>query len=352
MKKEKNLAKRIYETTALFKSAGTDYNMKRIDPDDKLTLDLFTSEPYRINLVDFLSFSTGVFGATGSGKSITSARILEQISNHRIPFTIFDKEGDYDSLLDYNNSIVVYYFIQDVESNKIEYYKISKWFENVNKSETKECDEEAIKELAKNNFYKGRMVVLDLSMMVIREDMMGFVYTYVLELKKLSDELYRDEIKLQHLIFLDESAYYLPSIYSDFYDKTIKISKPMVALFSSLASMARKRGLIIMLSTQRITHVSNDTLSNLKQFFFHKVSSKPDIQRYKHYCSGDPSMMYDIEEIMHNARPGDAVFVHKDMVLMRRVKMRVSRHLGKTPRPSDTFRSIEKLKKRGLIHDL
>lgn len=344
-RREANPFERIFESPTWEKS-GMDYDMREVDIDQTLMLDLFTSEPHRIPLVSFLSSSCGIFGSTGTGKSVSCARIIEQVSDNNIPFTIMDKEGDFDTLIDYNNRIKAYYFAQDIGTEEISFTRKEKFRDEVqvSKSFSVSPDFAEIRVLAKENFLKGRMSVLDLSMMNNRSDIMELVYTYISTVKAFSDELYKQELKLHHILLLDESHYYVPSQWSDFYDKSIKLIKPLIALVSSLGAMARKRGVVIILSSQRMSHISWDTLANVKQFVLHLVNNSKDLERYRTYLSAAPFPISQLDTLLAMMKPGECIYLLGDQVYITRMKMRESRHAGRTPRPSDTKRTLERIK--------
>ena len=345
---EKNLDNPFEKTLQheIFKDARVDFDMYEKDPDIDLELDLFEKNPFKVKLVDFLSSSSGVFGASGSGKSVTCARIMEQICKHRIPFTIFDKEGDFDSLLTFDIRIKVLCFKQDPASDDVEYFskeRSSKTEDGIRSSKSKPITIDGIKELAQENFYNGRMTVLDLSNMASRDSALNLVYAYVNQIKQLSDSLYTEGRKLHHILLLDEAHYFLPAMWADLYDRNIKILKPMVSLFSSIASLARKRGIVLILSSQRMSHVSYDTLANIKQFFFHRVSSPKDVKKYEDQLSN----LFVEEWILQSVStmtPGSCIYIIGDRVYLTKTKNRESHHLGSTPRPSDTYKTLKFLK--------
>lgn len=330
----------------IFKQAQVDYDMKEIDLDAALELDLFERPPHHISLINFLDASIGIFGTTGSGKSVTTARILEELINHDVPLTIIDKEGDFDTLMDYSYKVKTYYFEEKIETGEIIYYKKEMWHNETKESEKKIYGDQEIKEIAKKNYLYGNISVLDVSGIITRAKAMELAYNYIIQLKEVSDELKRQNIPVHHLLFVDEAHYFAPSQHSTSYDKRIAICKPMSILLASIAGMGRKRGMNLVVASQRMKHLDWDILNNIKQFFFQRTNAPPDVELYKDYISNAPFPINTLDAVLAVMQPGDVIYLIKDKIYLTKVKNRRSAHSGKTPRFSQTKRNLLIIKKR------
>ncbi len=319
--------------------------------DDTLTLNLFATHA-PVPLTKFLEASLGVFGVTGSGKSMSLRRILEQLAFCRIPMSVIDKEGEFVTLRDRFPGICYVLFRQELSGDidMLTFRGKKPQIERVTFREKKKIivDGAPLAKLSRSIFLGGRMCVLDLSEIGNPETTRKLAYHYISGIKQASDALYRQDLKLHHFIVLDESHRFVPSQWSDFYKSSSDTIKDLTELISTIASMARKRGIVLCLAAQRITHVSHDTLANVQQFILQRSIGKRDRETYYTYLSSFSSNKNRVLEDIKALKAGEGFYVYKDIVYSIRMRMGITQHKGFTPKPSDSFRTLDKIR-RGEI---
>ena len=231
-----------------------------------------------------------VLGISGSGKSNTAAVIVEEIIEY-MPVTIVDIEGEYFGLREACDILVA------------------------GRSDNVDLDLEpkqgAI--LARFVLEQGISVVLDLVEYTARE-------RHEL-LRSYFDEFIRLEMQMRrpHFVVLEEAHEFIPQ----------SGSSPMKETFARLAARGRKRGVGLLISSQRATKVDKDVMTQSQIFFLHAVEHPLDKKVYKNLV-----YMPNLEDEINSLQVGQAVFKRSGRTRKQAavtIRQRHTYHGGDTP---------------------
>lgn len=253
-------------------------------------LHIDTEGVIQLSAADIVGDRITVLGISGSGKSNTAAVIVEEIIEY-MPVTIVDIEGEYFGLREACDILVA------------------------GRSDNVDLDLEPVQGavLARFVLEQGISVVLDLLEYTSRErhDL----------LRSYFDEFIRLEMQMRrpHFVVLEEAHEFIPQ----------SGRSPMKETFARLAARGRKRGVGLLISSQRATKVDKDVMTQSQIFFLHAVEHPLDKRVYKNLVH-----MPNLEQQISNLKVGQAVFKLSGRTRKRavvNVRERHTYHGGDTP---------------------
>jgi uncharacterized protein len=232
-----------------------------------------------------------VLGISGGGKTNTVAVLLEGMLKLGLPMTITDPEGEYWSLREQ---------FQLVIAGRGKHVDLV--LENPDQA----------RELARLSHKDGFSVILDISGVkkVEREEL---IFAYMDALWESAEETR----KPYELVF-EEAHLFIPE----------RGKSELSDLLNDFALRGRKRGLGIIISSQRSAKVNKDVITQSSDYFLHKVVHPVDKGVYKDLI---PLPAREVEEIVGRLEPGQAVFMRNHVPQVIQVKRRDTYHPGATP---------------------
>ncbi len=323
--------------------------------DSKRTVKLFRNREIPIN--DLLKHF-GVFGTTGSGKTVTLARIMEIFAENEIAFTCWDVESTsfwtipekypnvrftkLEPLIDeerYNDLVSN----QGSKENKPYFANKQKQLDFMNLPEAKEKLEK-IEQMAEMNYVNSAKQIY--SFENIPDMLMGscIVYTYIKKLFDLSSEYFERNEALLHIIILDEAHWAMPFWTADV-EKTLYTNK-ILEICRKIATMGRRRWLLLGCASQRLPDISVNIRSQLQNIILQKAGPK-DIWHYAEFMKNLPmKARKEISASCLNLKPGHAVLVEKGWVIPAcKVAMRKSKHPEES---ASYYKAIQRAKRARL----
>jgi len=278
-------------------SAGTLLNLGTIVSKGESSLDasFFLEdevEPFQINPDLIATGRTCVIGSSGSGKSYTVGVICEELCKAKVPFVIIDIEGEYSGLKEKFPVI---------------------WVGNDEKSDIRWRDKIDLKMFAQKAPNLSP-IVFDLSEASRpREKVNEFLI-----------ELYREisRRRTPYLIILEEADRFSPQV------------GERLPIFDEIARRGRKRGLGLMLCTQRPSLVDKNILSQCSNQLIGKLVIKNDLNSVAQFFSsgrGPPNQLTTLA-------PGEFFALGGIVPEPEKVKIRPreTRHGGITPKLKQT----------------
>lgn len=251
-----------------------------------------------ICLSDLAGKSIACLGTTGSGKSTTARKLVEQCLEQGYPFTVADTEDEYYGLKEIGEVILA--GPKDHGTAKVD----------VVLSNEKQCFA-----LAKRAYLERRSVVLLLA--DLDEDTRNlFLTAYETGLFEAGRDV---ETRTPHLLVLEEAHEYVPQT-------GMAKTDPLFVATVRLAKRGRKRGIALMLVSQRPSNVNKDVLTQCQIFFCHWVSYTTDINTYKAIIPGD-----DLEARIARMQPGDVFYKHGKTLLETRIALPRTKSPSSTP---------------------
>lgn len=254
---------------------------------EKTNLFIGISEGNEIN-IDAQKLATGrtcVIAQSGAGKSYLIAVLCEELLKNNVPFCIIDTEGEYFSLRE--KFKVLWIGGKNADIN----------IENTN-----------LEKLASMVIEGGIPMILDVSDVL---DEVKFV-------SEFTDHLYdvADKLRTPYLLMVEES------------DKFIPQSKESIKKIEEIARRGRKRGLGLLLATQRPALVNKNVLAQCGNQLIGKLTTENDLQAVNLFF-GSRKELEELPEL----EPGE-FFVMGDISKKKvkvKVKERVTKHKGMTP---------------------
>ncbi len=201
----------------------------------KLMIGNVNGEPFYVDAGTLVTGRTCIIGASGSGKSYTVGVICEELSKNKLPFTIVDPEGEYYGIKEKYEAIWVG---QDEKSDLI-------W------------GEFDIAKLASEAF-NAPPIILDISEI---EDPIEKVDAYLSELYKVGSNL-----RKPYLVILDEADRFVPQ------------TGTKLTIINDIAKRGRKRGIGLMICTQRPSSVDKNVLSQCDSQIIGRLTVEADLK--------------------------------------------------------------------------
>jgi hypothetical protein len=266
--------------------------------DPKMQLDLADNFLPDINTI----LREGIFatGVKGSGKTGVLARIIEEIARvaalierRGIPFVVFDKEGDLQSLLE----VLPNGCIADADH----------WY-------------------TAEQIVTGRLqVVVNLQAWLKAEDQARVMVMLVTELIQYTSSQ-NPKDRLPCPVFLDEGQYWLPEESISYLSRDTR--KSLLDAFGVLLNTGRKRGLTPFIFTQRIAQVDKSVISMGVQVFMRQVIDT-DHRRCMEYIRSE--MVKDKKDLATLSEGEAFVCLPKGVQIRTQFKERQSVHLSHAP---------------------
>ena len=260
--------------------------------------------------------AVAILGVRGSGKTNTSAVLVEELLLKGVPSIILDVDGEYWTLREK-------YDILLVSSDK------GKADININIKNKNQ----AIK-LAKALLEAYVPAVIDLSEYII-DEYSEYLVAFLEEIWKVS-KLYRKPL----FLVLEEAHEFIPQGSST-------TTKPILV---RIALRGRKRGLGLIMVSQRSAKVDKDVLTQAEYYILHKVIHPADLRVYKELLPLDPK---EVEAIVPRLEVGEALFYDGLNIKKVRIRKRYTYHVGYTPiTSSERSFQLRKIDKSILDHVL
>lgn len=234
--------------------------------------------------------SIAVLGITGSGKTNTAAVLIEELLSNDLPLTIVDIEGEYWGLKERFEILV---------AGRSEHAELEIGPENAGK-------------LAEISLKRGISVILDLSDFT-QEESYEFLLEYFKSLWTASSIT-----RQPYQIVLEEAHEFVPQ----------STSTPLKQVLTRIALRGRKRGLGIILVSQRSAKVEKDVLTQASLLFLHKVMHPTDLRVYKDLI---PLPAAQVEDMVRRLRPGEAIIIYNHEANIVQLRLRHTFHAGSTP---------------------
>ena len=260
------------------------------------------SEPFEVNADLIATGRTCVIGSSGSGKSYTVGVICEELCKNHVPFVIIDIEGEYSGLKEKYEAIWV--------------------------GDEKECDlnwkSKVDLKLLAGYAPDCPPIILDLSGADRpREKVNEFLISVYREISKR---------RTPYLVILEEADRFSPQASGN----------ERLPIFDEIARRGRKRGLGLMLCTQRPSLVDKNILSQCSNQIIGKLVIKNDLNSVAQFFSG-----HGTPNQLTALRPGEFFALGGLAPEPEKIKIRAreTRHGGMTPKlnPLAIRPSVEKI---------
>ena len=236
--------------------------------------------------IDVQTMMTGrgcIIGQSGSGKSFLAGVISEELCGSNMPFCVIDTEGEYSSLKSLFNVIVVGGENKDVDFD-IDYSK-----------------------LFRASIADDVPVVLDVSDIM---DAKEVVY-------KALEALYmlENEIRKPYLVLVEEADKFAP--------QTMSKNPNMI---EEISVRGRKRGIGLLIATQRPANISKNVLSQCSYGFIGRLTIDNDLNAIK-ILFEDREKLVEVTKL----RTGEFISFGLENNKRFQVKPRTVKHIGITP---------------------
>ncbi len=254
-----------------------------------MTLDIATPD-LSLETQAFVGRSVAVLGITGSGKTNTAAVLIEELLTQGLPMTIVDIEGEYWGLKQSYDLLI---------AGRSEHAEL-------------EIGPENAAQLAKISVQRGISVILDLSDYT-QDEQYDFLVAYFQSLWEVAGKE-----RKPYQIILEEAHEWVPQ----------GTRTPLKQLLTRIALRGRKRGLGIILMSQRSAKVDKDVLTQVPLLFLHKVVHPVDLKVYKELI---PLPGTQVEAMVGALQQGQAIVVFDQNVTDAHIRLRHTFHAGATP---------------------
>jgi hypothetical protein len=253
-------------------------------------LSIDNAHSFELQTQTLIGTSVAVLGITGSGKTNTAAVLIEELLSHGLPLTIVDIEGEYWGLKEKFEILV---------AGRSEHAELAVGIENAAK-------------LAEISLKRGISVILDLSDFT-QDEAQRFLIEYF-----KSVWLTSASTRQPYQIVLEEAHEFVPQ----------GTSTPLKEILTRIALRGRKRGLGIIMMSQRSAKVEKDVLTQSSLLFLHKVVHPIDLRVYKDLI---PLPTAQVEDMVRRLQPGQAVVVRNHQATVVHLRLRYTFHAGSTP---------------------
>src|SRR6266700_8228029 len=255
-----------------------------------LALNIDSSNTFQIQTQTLVGRSVAVLGITGSGKTNTAAVLIEELLSNGLPLTVVDIEGEYWGLKEKFEVLV---------AGRSQHAEL-------------EVGPNNAAQLAEISLKRGISIILDLSEFT-QDEASEFLTQYFSSLWIASTSA-----KQPYQIVLEEAHEFVPQ----------GIRTPLKQVLTRIALRGRKRGLGIILVSQRSAKVEKDVLTQTSLLFLHKVVHPIDLKVYKELI---PLPGAQIEAMVGALQQGQAIVVFNQNVTAAHIRLRHTFHAGATP---------------------
>ena len=192
------------------------------------------SDDFSISEQDLLTGRCCIIGQSGSGKSFLVGVIAEELAREHLPFVIIDTEGEYKSL----KSLFEVIWVSDESGADV----------------SMDVDFSSLIEKS----MLGIPIVFDVSG---QQDQVGKVYSFLSEL--YAEE---DRVRKPYLAIIEEADKFAP-----------QVKRGELNIIEEISVRGRKRGLGILVATQRPANISKNVLAQCSYGFIGKLSIENDV---------------------------------------------------------------------------
>lgn len=248
------------------------------------------SPEVKLDLKKIIGRCISILGIRGSGKTNTSAVILEEMLKNKYPMTIVDIDGEYWGLKEKYELLVV----------------------GKSKNVDIKVDIEHARQIAEVSISKNIPVILDMSGFLF-EDTYEFLLNYMDEIWNLAGQF-----RKPYEIVLEEAHEFIPQ----------GTRNDLKEILTRIALRGRKRGLGIIILSQRSAKVEKDVLTQAEILFLHKVVHPSDMKVYKEILPISPK---EVSILISSLNVGDCVFFFENDYRVIHVRERITFHAGFTP---------------------
>lgn len=238
---------------------------------------------------ELIGKTIAVTGTTGSGKSTTVRRLLEELVKVRYPFTVADIENEYVTLKEVGEIILAGPSVDHGRAHN-----------DVTLTNPKQCYA-----LGRRAYRNGLSVVLLLGDLD-DETRNLFLEAYGRGLFEAGAD---PDLRREHFFALEECQEYVMQVGG-------AKSDPLRQMIIRVGKRGRKRKLSLGLISQRPANVDKDVLAMSHIFLAHFVTYVTDINTYKTILP-----FKDIDERIPSMQPGDVWFMHGKKLMETRVTM-------------------------------
>jgi uncharacterized protein len=246
-----------------------------------------------LNPDTFIGESVAVLGIPGSGKSNTGAVLMEECLDLGIPICVVDLEGEYYTLKDEYPDVTVV-------GNSLE------------------CQVDFVltmdnaREVGVKAYDNGLSFVIDLSgePPENQEAILARCFSAIWDRAQV--------LRIPLVIFLEEAHTWIP--------QSGKTS--VTNLFVRIAVRGRKRGLSLVLMSQRSSMVDKNVLSQADICFLHKVRHPTDLEVYMGLI---PRPRRWVMDKVNGLKKGQVLILKGEEVVLYQIRLRRTRHVGATP---------------------
>jgi hypothetical protein len=255
-----------------------------------MILHIDTERRLALDTTDVIGQSIAVLGVTGSGKSNTVGVLAEELLSQGLPLTFVDPEGEMWGLRQRFQAVVV------------------------GRSEQAVFDvgPDHAAELATLSVERGLSIILDLSEHS-QEEQEALLLPYLTALWAACTKARRP-----YVVAIEEAHEYLPQ----------GGRTPIKSILTRLALRGRKRGLSLLLSSQRSAKVDKDVLTQTSLLFLHRVVHPVDMEVYKALI---PLPAKEVESQVRALERGQAVVLVNHQIQQAHVRRRETFHPSSTP---------------------
>lgn len=262
-------------------------------------MNIDTNAALPITLEATIGEKIAILGVAGQGKSNTSAVILEEYLANHLPMTIVDIEGEYWGLKERYDLIII------GKSANVDL----------------EVDAANAAQFATYSVEHGVSMILDLADYDTLEDMHEFLIAYFEALWAAVSKARRP-----YVVVLEEAHEFIPQ----------GSSTPIKKLLTTFALRGRKRGVGMIIISQRSAKVEKSVLTQATFVFLHKVVHPTDLKVYAEILPLPPRV---VEEKVGALSKGDALVLVSHKVYSARIRVRHTYHAGATPELDATQRT-------------
>ncbi len=237
-----------------------------------------------IELQQIMTGRSCIIGQSGSGKSFLMGVIAEELCKAKMPFVIIDTEGEYFNIKSIFNAIWV----------------------SENESADLKLDSDYGR-IIKNSIESHTPIILDVSESY---DRVGIVYSFLEKLYKIEDE-----IKEPFLVMIEEADKFIP-----------QVVKKELNPIEEISVRGRKRGIGLIIATQRPANISKNVLSQCGYGFIGKLTLENDLSAIS-ILFDDKNIMKDIPKL----GSGEFMMFGSGSNIIFKVKRRLLNAMGTTP---------------------
>ncbi len=248
-----------------------------------------------LSVPDLLGESVAVLGIKGSGKTQTAAVLAEELLAAGVPAGIIDIAGEYWGLRE-NYPVL----IAGAEQSPTVDIAVTP---------------EQAGRLAEYSLRNGESVIFDVSEYSL-DDRAQAVEAFFEKLWAVAGEL-----RKPYVVFLEEAHNYIPQ----------SESSDLKKLLIQLATEGRKRGLSIIMVSQRPARIDKNVLAQAGIKFLHRATLPNDLANY---TANIPSMIMSPSEVkaaVFEFAAGEALALYGKVVKRVQVRRRHTFHAGYTP---------------------